>query len=210
MAKNDGNEHLYPLDMHLWRLQQDVLMEWGTFCIFTHQKYNENMQERGSIRFFVPVDASHRYEIVKYLEAELKKLRQEAVTIGAHDYDHLIDGMDLTVHTFMGLAPYMDEKTVDALATQAYQYLMALAKRKAREQHVNEDPNILQPIYAALRAAIQHVDWKYFGGDTPMLFSQRDPEALRANLQTAFDVVEALRADELADWEKRKDADNKL
>lgn len=184
--------HLSGIDRKLWRLQQDILFKWATFCVFKYRTYNCVNQTRGLIQFFVPADASHRYEIVEYLESELERERQEPIELPDLDYKCPGTEIKVLVHTFSGITPYIDRDAVDELAAQAYQYLVAVVKRQARKQEAAKDTDILQPVYAALRGALRHIEWKYFNGDTP-LFTQRDPKALKQNLERAFETIEALR-----------------
>jgi len=113
MQKPEGDDYLCGLELKLWSLVQEILFRWNTLVIFRWDRLDARYQTPGMIRFFVPHDATHRYEIVKFLDYELEREKLKA-------------GMDLPgrnveicdTMTFGGIEPYLPRDKSEAMARE--------------------------------------------------------------------------------------------
>lgn len=126
----EGDSDLSGQDHRFWQLHQHIVLRWGCYTIFKYHEYNVPERRKGLLMWFVPADHTHRYEVVEFLEKELKPVRQEPRDVPSLDY--YFPGVDavVSVKAFSGIAPYVDVATSERLGKELLASFMAKIKKK--------------------------------------------------------------------------------
>ncbi len=132
MSDHRGDSYYSAFEAKIWSLQQEVLFRWHTLVFYKYEMWNVPQRKNGRIMFFVPADATHRFEIVKFLEHELEKERREGRWIP--EWEEYWPGMDVDIHTsveaFRGLDPYLERDQAEKMAKE---WIETFRKRLKRE-----------------------------------------------------------------------------
>lgn len=157
--RDDGNEHLCGLDMHLWGMVYTVALQWQTQIMFKWDGMNCHKRRDEFIRFFVPKDSVHRYEIIEFLKGHLDKMQRDPRTYKFSDKssgkeeESYFPGcrceIHTTVYTFSGVHPQfpveVSEKMCEGFVQQVM-LVMGTPKRKERaiaraQERLKNDPD---------------------------------------------------------------------
>ena len=154
-----GNDHLCSFEMQLWGIVYTVALEWGTMVIFQWKMMHVPNKVDGLVNFFVPKDATHRYEICEFIEGHLKRLRREATEDEKYGY---FPGMQATIYctifTFNGVHPEMRAGASDAMIkewTKGVRLDLGAPKRRERVklqamERLNADPEFAEKLLGSM------------------------------------------------------------
>ena len=135
MDEMDGDNCLSSVDRQLWAIHQDVLFRWATYCIFKHQHINVPEYKAEHIEFFVPRDATFRYEIEAHLKHELGSF--ESKPTPADGGMPAWPGTKVTVRImpFKGIDFHVPRDVVEKMAREAAKnFKQAMIDRKKKKK----------------------------------------------------------------------------
>lgn len=147
MSKNHeytGDDFLSSVDLQPWRLVQEVLMRWSTLIIFTHQRTHVPKGIPTYFMFFVPKNATFRYEIVKFLEYETESWKQDVIPCKPEDKESGVDydwpgtKVSVDVTTFRGVDPHLDRDVRDKMIQEALKDIKMRFKKQENDDKQEE------------------------------------------------------------------------
>ena len=103
-----GDDFLSSHLKKLWALHRDIIYKWGVYTIFKWERWGHSTtKERLFTHWFVPKHASQCFEIIKWLEYELKDEKFEP--------DDGLPGTDVSIQVFEydGLDPYIEQDEIE-------------------------------------------------------------------------------------------------
>lgn len=133
-AKVDGDRHLSDKEWWLWQLVHHVLVTWNTLVLMRWERINVPRKKNEIIWFMVPEHATHKHEIIKFLEYELERERREPEDIEGEYWPGT--EVRIIVTTFRGFEPLMDRDKREGIAKEAMsQFFAAIDLKRRTEQH---------------------------------------------------------------------------
>jgi len=118
MSDLSGDMHVSELLLRLWSLVSHVMLRWSTLVIFDWQRYDVPQYRAQVIRFLVPAAATHRFEIIQFLEYELEPLKRAAKTVLETKWPGSEVEVVASAEPFSGLQPYMTRDEVERYARE--------------------------------------------------------------------------------------------
>lgn len=158
LVSDEGDQNLSSLDMRLWGMVYWVAANYHTQIMFKWSSIHVPERRNEWIRFFVPRDSPHRYEIVTYLKGQLDDMAREPHTYNLRDSEekHYWPGTDteisITVYTFRGVGPTLPRE-FEVATTQEFIKMvkMEMGTLKHRERthlkaldKAKQDPDFLE------------------------------------------------------------------
>jgi hypothetical protein len=159
-VRDNGDSALCSFEMRLWGIVHTVALEWKTLVIFRWDRYHVPERRDEFIKFFVPKDAVHRYEICEFIEGHLKELRREPKEL--EDHDHYWPGchasIRCTLYTFRGVNPAIPAEASEAMAKSWMKDIMldlGTPKRRARildnaQERAEKDPEFVTKLLTSV------------------------------------------------------------
>ncbi len=141
-----GDDHLCVFELQLWGIVYTVITEWQTLVIFQWKRMHVPWKLPGVVTFFVPTDATFRYEICEFIQGHLDRMARDS----SEDYP----GLMIQILTFKGVHPELPAGTSDAmLRTMIKDFLkdMGTPTRRLRIKEqarikIKDDPKFLEKI----------------------------------------------------------------
>ena len=111
MSKADGDNAVSGRDRRIWSVIRESLIRWNT--LIYHKSYPPNITAKipEFHMFFIPVDATYRYEITQFIEKELSDLRREPVDMGMTD-GTVFPGSSMTIYAITENEPHVDAEVL--------------------------------------------------------------------------------------------------
>jgi hypothetical protein len=144
MDKDIQNE-LPPVYLKCWQLTQHILNRWSTLVPFyvasgqagyvkTHDPRSAREMQMATVYFFVPKEATNRFEITRFLDRETTGMNREAsepVTIG--DETITMFGTEVGIYTMVFesslMEPYLTEGQRHRVQAEMFKQLERIQKK---------------------------------------------------------------------------------
>ena len=158
-TKSGGGDHLCSLEMQLWGIVYTVALRWNALVLFQWKRMRVPKREDCIINFFVPKDATHRYEICTFIEGHLKKMRREPEEDEKHGFFPGAQAfIYCTTYTFDGASPEIPAETSTEMFKGWVQKIMmdiGTPKRQSRivgraRQRLLDDPEFAEKLLRSM------------------------------------------------------------
>lgn len=196
-SRFSGESNLSGLDVKLWKIVQHVLMTWSTLVIFKYWSRDVRTGERGLIEFFVPGDATHRYEIEEFLKTELADEASEDYAASKNIPEH--PGTEVKIHliieSFRGLEPYIAEAESRKWATEYTKQLMQVLTGEKKAHDRTDWKTLTKRLLSAMHTdrLFKAADGFVFIIQTESLTTGSPAERVPGGLNAALDVIDRYR-----------------